>query len=334
MAEELVARIHVHHPCLELPREHVHHHLRFAQAQEAMVHEDAGELVTDGAMDQRRRDTRIDPAAQPEQYFLGPHLLADPGHRFLDVVAHDPVRPRPCDVEHEPVEQSLPLDRVRHLGMELHAVVPARLVRHPGDRAARRRGEQLEPGRQSRHLVAVAHPHLEHPVPLGGAEVLDAVEQPGVPVCPHLGVAELTVGARLHLTAQLHRHGEHSIADPQHRHAGLPHRLGGAEVAVFVGAGVAAGEDDAPGLEVPDELVADVVGMDLAVDVRLSHAPRDQLRNLRTEIEYQDPVVLVAHLSSLVTRSLRKSSATACRGRDSQARPPSMITSGGSGLVL
>ena len=121
---------------------------------------------------------------------------------------------------------------------------------------------------------------------------------------------------------------------PEDRHARVPHRVRRAKVAVLVRAGVTAGEDDAPGLEVPDELVADVVGMDLAVDVRLAHASRDQLRNLGTEVEYQDPVVLVAHRSSLVTRSLLKRSATACRGRDSQARPPSMITSGGSGLVL
>ena len=143
------------------------------------------------------------------------------------------------------------------------------------------------------------------PWPFGGAEVLDAVEQPGVPVRPHLGVAELAVGARLHVAAQLHRHREHPVADAQHRHAGLPDRLGRAQVAVLVGAGVAAGEDDAPGLEVPDELVADVVGMDLAVDVRLAHAPGDQLRDLRTEIEDQDPVVLASlTVSSLVTRSL------------------------------
>ena len=35
----------------------------------------------------------------------------------------------------------------------------------------------LKPGGMSSDLVAVAHPHLEHAVAFGGAEVLDAVEQ-------------------------------------------------------------------------------------------------------------------------------------------------------------
>ena len=299
-----------------------------------MIHEDAGELVAYGAVNQRRRDAGIDATAQPQQHLLGADLLPDPLHRFVDVIAHHPVGPCPGDVEHEPVDQCPALHRVGYFGMELHAVVASRLVGHPGNRATRCRRHQLEPVRQPRHLVTVAHPHLQHPMALPGAEVLDAVQQAGVPVRPHFGIAEFPVGAGLHLTALLHRHGEHAVADAQHRHARVPHRLWRAKVAVFVGAGVAAGEDDAPGLEVPDELVTHVVGMDLAVDMRLAHAPRDQLRNLRTEVEYQDSVVLVAHRSSLVTRSLLNSSATCCRGRDSQARPSSMITSGGSGRVL
>ena len=36
--------------------------------------------------------------------------------------------------------------------------------------------------------------------------------------------------------------------------------------------------------------VAGVPGVDLAVDAELAHAPRDQLRVLRAEVEDQDPV--------------------------------------------
>ena len=39
-----------------------------------------------------------------------------------------------------------------------------------------------------------------------------------------------------------------------------------------------------------DRLVAAVPGQDLAVDADLAHAPRDQLRVLRAEVEDQDPV--------------------------------------------
>ena len=71
--EELVARIDVHHPRLAAGPANMSITMpRLAQAQEPVVHEDAGELVADGAMDQRRRDARIDAAAQAEQDFLVP----------------------------------------------------------------------------------------------------------------------------------------------------------------------------------------------------------------------------------------------------------------------
>jgi hypothetical protein len=74
------------------------------------------------------------------------------------------------DLQHEALEQRPALHRVRHLGVELHRVVAARLVGHAGDRAARRAGHQLEAGRQRGDLVAVAHPHLEHAVAFGRAK--------------------------------------------------------------------------------------------------------------------------------------------------------------------
>ena len=50
----------------------------------------------------------------------------------------------------------------------------------------------------------------------------------------------------------------------------------------------AAGENDAARAESADFGVADVPGMDLAVDAAFAHAPRDQLRVLRAEVENQD----------------------------------------------
>ena len=175
--------------------------------------------------------------------------------------------------------------------MELHAVVAALLVGHAGDRAARRRGHQLEAGRQRGDLVAVAHPDLEHAVAFARREVLDRLEQPRVAARPHLGIAELAVRARLDLAAELHRHREHAVADAEHRHAELQHRLRRAQLVLLVGRGVAARQDDPLRRELADEGVADVVRVDLAEDVRLAHAARDQLRDLRAEVEDQDLVV-------------------------------------------
>src|SRR5688572_24791520 len=70
-----------------------------------------------------------------------------------------------------------------------------------------------------------------------------------------------------------------------------------------------AGQDDAlqPALrELADERVADVVGMDLAVDVRLADASGDQLCHLRAEVEDEDLVVVhVVGRGTLGTRTGR-----------------------------
>ena len=81
----------------------------------------------------------------------------------------------------------------------------------------------LKPGGMSIDLVAVAHPDLEHAVALGRAEVLDAIEQRRVAARAHFGIAELAHLARLHLAAELLRHGLHAVADAEHRHAELEH---------------------------------------------------------------------------------------------------------------
>ena len=128
---------------------------------------------------------------------------------------------------------------------------------------------------------------------LAGREVLDRLEQARVAARPHLGVAELAMRARLDLAAELHRHREHAVADAEHGNAELEHRVGRAQLVLLVGRSVAARQDDPLRRELADERIADVVRMDLAVHVRLAHAPRDQLRDLRAEVEDQDLVVHV-----------------------------------------
>ena len=236
---------------------------------------------------------RVHTARQPEDDLLVADLGTDAFDRLGDVVAHHPVGPGAADAEHEALEDRLPLGGVRHLGMELDAVESASFIRHPGNRAARRRGHQREAGRQRRHLVAMTHPHGQHAVAGRGAEVLDPLEQPGVAMGPYFGVAELAVRTGLDLATLLHHHREHAVADAQHRHAQLPDRLGGAQVVGLVGTGVTAGENHALDRVLAGVLanpgVADVAGMDFAVDVRLTHAAGDELGDLgsksRTRME-------------------------------------------------
>jgi len=80
-----------------------------------------------------------------------------------------------ADLVHEAMQELRALARVRHLGMELHAVEAPRFIGHAGDRARLGRGHELEAGGQLGDLVAVAHPHAQHAVAFRRAEVLDAL---------------------------------------------------------------------------------------------------------------------------------------------------------------
>ncbi len=130
---------------------------------------------------------------------------------------------------------------------------------------------------------------------LGRAEILDAVEQARVAAGAHLGVAEFAHLARLDLAAELSGHGLHAVADAQHRHAQLEHRLRRARRRLLGHRHMAARQDHAAGAEIAHELLADVVGMDFAVDPRFAYAPRDELCVLRAEVEDED--FLMHHLA-------------------------------------
>ena len=123
----------------EVAGEHVHHHVAFVQAQQAVVDENAGQLVADGAVDQRCGNARIDAAGQTEDDFLVTDLLADRLDGFGDVVAHHPVGAATADAMHEAFEQRAALLGVGDFGVELDGVELARLVGHAGNRAGWRR---------------------------------------------------------------------------------------------------------------------------------------------------------------------------------------------------
>ena len=141
-----------------------------------MIDEDAGELVADGAMDQRRRHARIDAAGQAQDHIVGANLRADFFHCFGNVVGHVPLRLAAANFMHEAAQDGLALAGVRHFRMELQGVEMALFICHAGDRAARRVAHQLEARRHLKHLVAVAHPHLEHAVAFVGDEVVNPFE--------------------------------------------------------------------------------------------------------------------------------------------------------------
>ena len=259
-------------------------------AQQTVVDEHAGELVTDGLVQQRRHDRRIDTAGEPEQHVTLAHLRAHARDGVVDDAAGVPVGGAAADVVQEACIEPRALLGVGDLGMELQRVEAPRFVGHAADGQVGGRGDDLEPGRELGDAIAVAHPDIEQAVAFGVHAVFDALQQSGVTAGADLCIAELVHRARLDATAQLRGHGLHAVADAEHRHTQRPDGLGcGGRALLRDGLG-AAREDDALRIEGPHRLIACVPGVDLAVDAELAHAARDELRVLRPEVEDQDTV--------------------------------------------
>ena len=281
----------------EVAGEGLHDLLAFVEAEQAVVDEDAGELVADGLVQQCRDHRRIDAAGQAEDDFIAADLGADPGDGLIDVVRHVPVAAAAADVMHEAGDHFLALECVRDFRVELDGVKAAFLVGHRRDRARFAAADDLETGRQFADLVAMAHPDFEKAVAFRVRPVLDAVEQPRMAAGAHLGIAELALAGAFDLAAQLLRHGLHAVADAEHRHAKLENDLRRRPFLGFIDRVRAAGENDSLRVEAADEIGGDVKRMEFAIHLLLADAAGDQLGNLGAEIEDED--FLVSHLQSL-----------------------------------
>ena len=62
LAQKQITGIHAYDVRMQLAHKHVHHHVAFVQAQQTVVHKHAGELVANGAVDQRCSNRGIDAA--------------------------------------------------------------------------------------------------------------------------------------------------------------------------------------------------------------------------------------------------------------------------------
>src|SRR3546814_9265507 len=82
-----------------------HDLLGFVQAQQAMIDEDAGKLVANSFMDQRRRHRRINTARQAQYDFVAADLRPYIGNSLFNVIGHVPVAIR--SEEHTSELQSL-----------------------------------------------------------------------------------------------------------------------------------------------------------------------------------------------------------------------------------
>ena len=96
--------------------------------------------------------------------------------------------------------------------------------------------------------------------------------------------------AALDLAAKLQRQRLLAVADGEDRNARLEHLFRRPRAALVDHRGRAAGEDHAPGAHRGKGLGGTVEGVDFAVDAGFAEAARDQLGDLRAEIDDEDSV--------------------------------------------
>ena len=163
-AQEFFAGIHPHHPQVER-REEGLHLLHFVFPHEPVIHEHAGELLSDGLVQQQRRDAGIHAAAEAKYHAACTHLAADLGDLLLDEVACVPVQ-RHAAVLQEIQEQGAAVDAVGDFRVELDAIAPQGPILHGRHRYGGGGCRNDIAFRRLLHMIAMAHPgHLfaRHP---------------------------------------------------------------------------------------------------------------------------------------------------------------------------
>ena len=170
--------------------------------------------------------------------------------------------------------------------VEHQAVIAPPLVGDQREGRVLRGRDAREARRQAGDAVAVAHPHG-----VALARLPHALEERARSADRDLGAAEFAVMAAFDGAAELLGHRHLAIADAEHRHARIEDRLRRARGPLVGHRGRPARQDDRLRLQFGESARRALERRDLAIDPRLAHPPRDQLRHLAAEIDDQQLVV-------------------------------------------
>ncbi len=209
--EETLLGIDRHERHLEVVAEGGDHLLALVLSHQAVIDEDARELVADGAVDEQRGDRGVDPAREAADHAPVAHLRADPGDLVLDDRRGAPGHVAAADLLEERREDVAAVGRVHDLGVELDAVDAALDRFERRDRRLGRGRERREARGRLEDGVAVRHP--------AGLLVGQPGEQAALLAHGQLRAAELPDLGALDLAAELEHERLHAVADAQH---GIP----------------------------------------------------------------------------------------------------------------
>ena len=206
-------------------------------AQEAVVDEDAGQLVADRLVDEQRGDGAVDAARERADHALAADLRAD---RARPAARSPPPASRtgaaPATSKRKFFSISMPCGRVHDLGVELDAVEAALGVLEGGDRRRLRAG-----GDASAPAGGCGRPSRGGSSRRSAPPAARRRARPRVALSAALPNSALPV--RLDPAAELERHQLHAVADAEHRDAELEDRRVDLRRALGVDRGGAARED-------------------------------------------------------------------------------------------
>jgi hypothetical protein len=170
--------------------------------------------------------------------------------------------------------------------MEHGRVVSPRFIGR--DRVRRIFGHRIDPEtlRQARDAIAMAHPYR-----IAAARLPHAVEQGAGFQDLDIRPAEFGRVSALDLAAKLLTQGLLAVADGEDRNAACENFRWRARASRFGNRRRAAGQDHRLRLQPREGFARLRERVDFAVDTRLAHAPRDQLRDLRAEVDDEDEVM-------------------------------------------
>ena len=259
--------------------------LALALAQQAVIDEDAGEVVADRLVHESRSDRRVHATRQAAD----DEAIADLGTDRLDLLVDDVGRrPRGLearDVIEEVLEHLLTVLGMHDLGVELNTGETTLEVLESGDRSTLGDGHDSEAARRLVYGVAVRHPYR---LSLG-----KIAEERGIGAGHgDRGAAELREPRAGDLAAEREGHRLEAVADSERRDAGVE------QARVDLGSAVGVHRRRATGQDHGDRVLGQHLrdghrrGDDLAVDRGLADPAGDELRVLRAEIDDEDGAVV------------------------------------------
>ena len=189
---------------------------RLALAQQAVVDEDARQLVADRLVHEQRSDGGVDAAGERAEHALAADLGADALDLLLDHGRRRPDGRGAGDLVEEVLQHVLSVRRVHDLGMELDAVQLPRAILERGHGRVLGRGDDLTRPRAARSTVSRCDIHA---VCSAGSEVKSLP-----PRDAHVDLAVLARARAVDAAAQLEREQLRAVTDAERRDPELEDR--------------------------------------------------------------------------------------------------------------